>query len=68
MTSYDVQGSSSTSGGETVTIIGSNLPVVNSVSVRAYPAGFVIDSDTQLRFTAPAYDPGITSEAPNTDV
>ncbi len=62
VTGYDVQGSASTAGGEVVTVTGSNLSVVNSVSIGPYPAGFVIDSDTQLRFTAPAYDPGITSD------
>ncbi len=62
ITSYDVQGSASTSGGEVVTVTGSNLSVVNSVAVGPYPAGFVIDSDTQLRFTAPAYDPSIRSD------
>ena len=62
ITSYDVQGSSSTSGGETVTVTGSNLSVVTSVSIGPYPAGFVIDSDTQLRFTAPAYDPSVWSD------
>jgi hypothetical protein len=62
ITGYDVQGSSSTSGGETVTVTGSNLSVVNSVGVGPYAAQFVIDSDTQLRFTAPAYDPSIRSD------
>jgi hypothetical protein len=62
ITGYDVQGSASTSGGETVTVAGSNLSAVTSMSIGPYPAGFVIDSDTQLRFTAPAYDPGITGD------
>ncbi|MGA7988566.1 MAG: IPT/TIG domain-containing protein [Candidatus Dormiibacterota bacterium] len=62
VTGYDVQGSASTAGGEVVTVTGSNLSVVNSVAVGPYPAGFVIDSDTQLRFTAPAYDPSIRSD------
>jgi hypothetical protein len=62
ITSYDVQGSASTAGGETVTVTGSNLSVVNSVGIGPYAAGFVIDDDTQLRFTAPAYDPNIRSD------
>ena len=62
ITAYDVQGSSSTSGGETVTVTGSNLSVITGISIGPYPAQFVIDSDTQVRFTAPAYDPGIRSD------
>ena len=62
ITSYDVQGSSSTSGGETVTVTGSNLSVITGISIGAYPAQFLIDSDTQVRFTAPAYDPSIRSD------
>jgi hypothetical protein len=68
ITSYDVQGSASTSGGETVTVTGSNLSVVNSVGIGPYPAQFVIDSDTQLRFTAPAYDPSVRSDPPTAKV
>jgi IPT/TIG domain len=68
ITSYDVQGSASTAGGETVTVTGSNLSVVNSVGIGPYPAGFVIDSDTQLRFTAPAYDPAVRSDPPTAKV
>jgi hypothetical protein len=62
ITSYDVQGSAHTSGGETVTVTGSNLSVMTGISIGPYPAQFVIDSDTQVRFTAPAYDPSIRSD------
>ncbi len=64
ITSYDVQASASTSGGETVTVTGSNLSVVTSIAVGGFPAGFVIDSDTQLRFTAPAYDATLKFDPP----
>jgi hypothetical protein len=62
ITSYDVQGSASTAGGETVTVTGSNLSVMTGIGVGPYAAGFVIDSDTQVRFTAPAYDPAVWGE------
>ena len=68
ITSYDVQGSASTAGGEVVTVTGSNLSLVNSVGIGPYAAGFVIDSDTQLRFTAPAYDPNVRSDPPTAKV
>ncbi len=68
ITSYDVQGSSSTSGGETVTVFGSNLSVITGISVGPYPAQFVIDLDTQVRFTAPAYDPSVRSDPPTAKV
>ena len=68
ITGYDVQGSSSTSGGEVVTVTGSNLSVVTGMSVGSYPAQFVVDSDTQVRFTAPAYDPNVRSDPPTAKV
>jgi len=68
ITGYDVQGSATTAGGEVVTVTGSNLSVITGMAIGPYAAGFVADSDTQVRFTAPAYDPTVRSDPPTAKV
>ena len=64
VTGHDPTGSASTDGGETVTITGSSFTGVNAVGFGPFSGSFEVISDTEIRATAPAVDPSVSTSNP----